>query len=466
MQRGLMRHIVWLVTLSMAALPVLAQETGRQIYMKRCFWCHGEEGRGDGPSAVGMFPSPRDLVQAEYKIRSTAHGQLPTDEDLFRVISQGLPGTPMPGWEKILTEEERRKLVSHLKSLSPRFGSEEREPLSIPGGSGSAQRGEETYRRARCFMCHGESGRADGGITTALNFEWGLPHWARDFTRSWTFKGGREPRQIYLRITGGLNGTPMGPYQELLSDEERWDLAHYVASLDQEPDESSDDFVVTAAHIEGEIPDAPDAPEWQVARPVLVPLAGQVVLDPPLRWWMPTAASATVRALWNRHRIGFLLEWNDPTGPDSTFADSALLQFAARNESKPYFLFGGSEDPVKIWQWQRGSGGEEWTATGNAKIESQPASFQGNSYWKQGRWQVILRGPLGSEPKFETGKFVPVLFSVQDGANAEFGGARAISTWLYTTLERPPSARPWLAALVWLLGAVVVELWILARVRS
>ncbi|MFQ5776570.1 MAG: c-type cytochrome [Terriglobia bacterium] len=456
-------QMVWLLAL-LAALPALSQEAGRNIYMQRCFWCHGEEGRGDGPSAVGMFPRPRDLVQADYKIRSTPHGQLPTEEDIFQVISRGLPGTPMPGWETVLTKEERWELVSYLKLLSPRFQSEKPEPLTLPGGTGSAERGKETYRTARCFMCHGDAGRADGGITTTLNFEWGLPHWARDFTRGWTFKGGSEPRDIYLRITGGLTGTPMGPYQDLLSEQERWDLAHYIASLDQEPGETSDDFVVIAVPIEGEIPGAPEAPEWQGARPIVVPLGGTGVRRLP--WRIPTATSVTVRALWNLQRIGFLLEWNDPTGPESSAPDSALLQFAAQNGSKPYFLFGNTDDSVKVWRWHTGNRAEEWTAAGERKIQSHPPTFQAYSNWKDGRWQVVLRGPLAGAPTFEMGGFVPVLFSISDGGNAEFGIAPAISTWLYTTLQRPRSLRPWLSASVSFLGVVILQLWVLSRLRT
>ena len=93
-------------TLLLFALPgavafaqTAGSKSGREIYMERCFWCHGEEGRGDGPSAVGMFPRPRDLVRADYKIRSTHHGQLPTDEDLLDIVSTGIPGTPLPGWD-------------------------------------------------------------------------------------------------------------------------------------------------------------------------------------------------------------------------------------------------------------------------------------------------------------------------------------------------------------------------------
>lgn len=455
-----------LVMLSLAVTAAAAAEAGRDLYEKRCAWCHGEEGRGDGPAAAGMFPRPRDFLRAEYKIRSTPHGQLPTDEDLFRVISRGLPGTPMPGWDKILTERERRQLLEHLRSLSPRFQTEAREPLAVPSGAGSAERGKEIYRAAKCFLCHGNAGRADGPITTTLNFQWGLPHSARDLTKGWTFKGGHDPRDVYLRITGGLDGTPMGPYQDLLSDQERWDLAHYVASLDREPTESGEEFIVTAAHIEGEIPDARDSPEWRRARPVLVPLAGQVVLDPPLRWWIPTVESVSVRSLWKGSEIGFLLEWNDPTEPGGGAPDSALLQFAAVDGSKPYFLLGDADNPVQVWQWQAGDLVEEWTARGSGKIEVHPARFRTASSWEEGSWRVVFRRSLQGEPDFLAGKPVPILFSVRDGANAEVGNVRALSTWLYVTPERPPSPRPWLWALVGALGVLVAELWILLRLRS
>ncbi len=468
--------IFCLAALLAASTPAGAQPPGQEIYMKHCFWCHGEEGRGDGPAAVGMFPRPRDFVGADYRIRSTAHGQLPTDEDLRRAIAQGLPGTPMPGWESFLSDQQIGQLVEYLKSFSPRFQTERPEPMKIPTGTGSVNRGEEVYGKAKCFMCHGESGRGDGGITAALNYQWGLPYPARDLTRGWTFRGGHEPGDIYLRITGGLNGTPMGPYQDLLDEQDRWDLAYYVASLDLEPIETSDDFVVAAAYIDDKIPKDHQASQWQQASPITVPLAGQVVLNPPTRWSTPTIGTATVRALWNGREIGLLLEWNDPTGPGTALADSALLQFATEEGSKPYFLFGDAEDEVQVWRWQAGNTIGQWTATGSGTAQILPEDFQATASWKEGHWYVVFRRPLSGKPRFEAGRFVPilfslcdggngeaVLFSVGDGANGKTGNVRAISTWLYVTLQPPPTIQPWLWAMAAVMGAVILEIWILRR---
>lgn len=39
-------------------------QAGEQTYDRRCATCHGEEGQGDGPTAVGMDPPPTDFTAA------------------------------------------------------------------------------------------------------------------------------------------------------------------------------------------------------------------------------------------------------------------------------------------------------------------------------------------------------------------------------------------------------------------
>src|ERR1051326_2490268 len=72
-----------------------AVESGRAIYQNRCSSCQGEKGGGDGPVALYLWPRPRDLSTASYMLRTTASGELPTDEDLFRSITLGMAGTAM-----------------------------------------------------------------------------------------------------------------------------------------------------------------------------------------------------------------------------------------------------------------------------------------------------------------------------------------------------------------------------------
>ena len=38
-------------------------EKGKKVYFKRCVWCHGVEGGGDGPSAERLYTRPRNFIQ-------------------------------------------------------------------------------------------------------------------------------------------------------------------------------------------------------------------------------------------------------------------------------------------------------------------------------------------------------------------------------------------------------------------
>lgn len=82
---------------------------GRALYRENCMACHGERGRGDGPSAVGLDPRPADLV---------LHVPQHTDGELFYMISRGMPNSAMPAWRSLLTERERWDIVHYLHVLA------------------------------------------------------------------------------------------------------------------------------------------------------------------------------------------------------------------------------------------------------------------------------------------------------------------------------------------------------------
>ncbi len=90
-------------------VPPTAQsvEAGKRLYRAHCAVCHGPEGRGDGPAALSLTPRPADL-------RRTA--RMP-DALLFSRITEGLPGTAMPAFRDVLTEEERWHVVNYLRRL-------------------------------------------------------------------------------------------------------------------------------------------------------------------------------------------------------------------------------------------------------------------------------------------------------------------------------------------------------------
>ena len=102
-------------------------EAGKRVYFTKCVWCHGVDGAGDGPGADRLWPRPRNFNQGTFKIRHTASGELPLfdakkptpgQNDLFETVTHGLPGSAMPSWEGILTEEQRLQVLSFVTTRS------------------------------------------------------------------------------------------------------------------------------------------------------------------------------------------------------------------------------------------------------------------------------------------------------------------------------------------------------------
>lgn len=94
-------------------------EQGARLYRDAdCAKCHGERGRGDGPSAAGLkddwgWPtSPSDLTWRPLK-----RGSSP--DATYLTIATGLAGTPMPSYGDALEGQEIWALVYYLDSLVP-----------------------------------------------------------------------------------------------------------------------------------------------------------------------------------------------------------------------------------------------------------------------------------------------------------------------------------------------------------
>jgi mono/diheme cytochrome c family protein len=107
--------------LQMAAGPAWTDTVGANygLYRKHCVHCHGISGDGRGPTALFLNPYPRDYRQGVYKFKSTYTAAKPTNEDLHRVLVNGVPGTAMPSFS-LLPEAEVDALVEYVKYLSYR----------------------------------------------------------------------------------------------------------------------------------------------------------------------------------------------------------------------------------------------------------------------------------------------------------------------------------------------------------
>lgn len=216
-------------------------KAGQDIYKKQCTPCHGVLGDGKGFLAAGFAVKPRDFRQGAYKFRSTKTGELPTIEDVEKIIRVGVPNTTMPAWGQFLTTEQIKDLARYLIVFSERFlqswkegkAPELLESPPIPGNLPSlAAQGKKLYDVGGCWNCHGHSGVGDGPSAAGMTDDWNNPIVPTDLTYQWTFKNGHEPQDIYRTLSAGLNGTPMPTYLDAFPNaQDRWALVAYVQSL-------------------------------------------------------------------------------------------------------------------------------------------------------------------------------------------------------------------------------------------
>lgn len=458
-----------------AAIP----EQGQQLYRRHCEQCHGTEGKGDGPAADLVYPRPRDFTLALYKVRTTLSGQVPTDHDLFRSISEGLPGTSMPPWKKVLSETERWQLVHHVKTFDI-VGVFADEPAKQQVALGTLpkatpeliERGRSLYQDKKCWQCHGQYGRGDGPSAQGMKDDWGFPIRPVNFTKSWRFRGGDSLADIYRTFTTGFNGTPMPSFLASIPEAaDRWALAAFVKSLAQ-PMRTSQ--VLRAERHTGEIPADPDDIAWAKAEATDFPLAGQIVLEP--RWFKPAHDVVTAKALYNGREVAFLVFWDDGThnnGADKKSLDRVAVQLplddpATTNGERPYFILGDRKHGVDYWQWTADGKLDRQRVFGANRREAHPASsLKAAGTYKDGQYRVIFRRPLtgGGDVALKAGTFLPIAFHLWDGANGEDGLKMALSAWSYLLLvpETPFSVFLWPG----LLGLLAIggEVWLIRRLR-
>jgi mono/diheme cytochrome c family protein len=246
---------------------------GREGYMHYCYACHGENGDGRGPAAPYLRPSPRDFTSGVFKfaVTSDEYGDqlLPTDEDLKRVVKQGLHGTAMLAWD--IPEPVLDAIIQYIKTFStkwqedepgePILGSDAKDPWQGKQAE-AVERGMKVYHaKAQCASCH-PSYETKTVITEAFRelspdapvsfrnemYQPDLKesnHRIREFDREHVAKilppdflfnairSGTSVEEIYRVIASGVGGTAMPVWKgnDAVSDEDLWAMAHYVKTL-------------------------------------------------------------------------------------------------------------------------------------------------------------------------------------------------------------------------------------------
>lgn len=237
-------------------------KNGQRVYTTYCVGCHGVTGDGNGPAARFLNPKPRNFQTAQFRFSSRPSGELPTDEDLLRTVTEGLHGTSMPAWD-LLPEEDRRAVVTYLKTFAAEtWASAVPAPVTTVADdpfygldrSEAVRRGQIAYHgMAQCYSCHPvylppaglNEARAEYGQAPlaalrpdprrskeTLN-ESGDVVMPPDFT--WNkLKRGSDLRTLYHVVANGIGGAAMPTWKGVLSEEDLWGMAYYIQHLSEQ----------------------------------------------------------------------------------------------------------------------------------------------------------------------------------------------------------------------------------------
>ena len=83
---------------------------GSKLYDTLCRACHGPTGKGNGRSARLLEIRPQDLSDPRTASFFSNRAKL-------QIIAEGIAGTPMIGWERMLREEEQLAVLQFMNSL-------------------------------------------------------------------------------------------------------------------------------------------------------------------------------------------------------------------------------------------------------------------------------------------------------------------------------------------------------------
>ena len=372
---------LYFAIIAMSSFARAGNHSGEELYAKYCLSCHGIEGKGDGELSYLLYPKPRDFTSNLFKIKSTQAGNPPTDNDLITTIKKGMPGTSMPSFN-FLDSNELKDIVSYIKDLGNIDNTNSvlvQIPSEISKTDELLKLGKSIYTEIGCNKCHGETGKGDGLSSNSLIDSWGYSIIPRDFT-SGVYLGGGQIQDLYLRFASGMDGTPMPSYgnlSELLGkpkedeNELAWSLVHYVKSLETgisiEAINIPEDGKITAFAVNNNstIDQLLDVSSslWGKINSYSIPIS---------RLWQSeniNYQTVEVQAVYSSKYIAFKLEWEDLTMEESLyrvqdFQDAAAIQFSV-DGSMDFHGMGSKKHPTDIWFWKA-----EWQILKSAGVDS------------------------------------------------------------------------------------------------
>lgn len=216
-------------------------QRAKNLYETLCASCHGNTGSGLGPTAEILDPKPKNFQK---------RGFVAAYADRFadRILN-GVPGTPMPPWQKILSQEEAEAITRFIKtdlakvSEDAPYVREETEPPPPAAETEAFQaylHGGEVFE-VYCAGCHGRLGTGKGAnaydlLALARRGPGGhvqgemLPRNLRN-PKYYDSSGVLQRKRVYNSIRLGVPGTGMPAWERLLPEEQIKDVTEFVMQI-------------------------------------------------------------------------------------------------------------------------------------------------------------------------------------------------------------------------------------------
>ena len=362
-------------------------EAGKKLYADTgCLKCHGNLGRADGPSAPTLkddFGMP--IRAANLSQRWTFRGGS-SREDIFRTMSTGFNGTPMPSFSDSLSVEQRWQITDFIASLS--------------GGDGPAYANLLTakYVLDPIDLTKGAASFAAAPV-------------ARFPVIGQIMEPGRSFHPPATAVTA-----------QAIYDTDS--IAVLVRWHDMSAEKTGKNEPTLEVPIEEE--ESATAPAAATGTNPF----GDQELTTPQKPADPFAEET-------------------PAVPPSEFSDAVAVQIPSAvptGARKPYFIFGDAQNSVDLWYYDLARTDPlQFTGRGTGSIALNDAGdLTGVASYDQGEWSVIFKRPLrpNSGAPFVAGQFLPISFSVWDGFSRERGNKRGLTAWysIYMEPEVVPSA--------------------------
>ena len=377
--------------LELPSAPASSQESidlGKKLYVETgCLKCHGNLGRGDGPSAPTLKDDAGFPIRAANLSHSWTFRGGQTREDIFRTMTTGMMGTPMPSFADSLTVEQRWAITDFIASLS-----------------GTGEPGYTNLAIARPVQDPIDLARGTAIFESAPVARFPILGQITEPGRSFhppvtsvTVQAVYDAESIALLVRWHDMGADRAGKQGLT----------LPVPPEEEEGASTPAGAPTEANPFGDAVAAPQAEQ-----------------DP-----FADDTAAAVAA--------------------SEFSDAVAIQIPAQAPTgalKPYFIFGDAQNPVDLWFFDMARPEPlQFTGRGSADIAANDTGdLTGVASYDQGEWSVIFKRPLraSSGAPLASGQFMPIAFSVWDGFSRERGNRRGLTVWhsLYLEPEAVPSA--------------------------